>query len=292
VSGLLREVASHLTSRADPNRLIERALARGTDRVFSCESPLGEIYVGVSDKGVRLVGRTDSPEEFARRYRMRFGRLLSWGTDARTRKLAERMAAALSGEKIEVPVDLSETTPFQRRVLEVVAGIPRGEVRPYAWVAREAGSPNASRAVGTAMANNPVPLLVPCHRVIRNDGTTGRYAFGAKEKVGLLEAEGVPVGELAGSRTSPRRLRASSATPHAATPGGFVPRTVGRSGPSRTQRPQDTGPAGCADPAQARRSPSTTRRAGSREEPKGYANDTSISLLPSESATQNVSRCA
>jgi O-6-methylguanine DNA methyltransferase len=198
VSGLLSETTSHLTPRADPNRLIERALARGTDRVFSCGSPLGEIYVGVSDKGVRLVGRTDSPEEFARRYRERFGRLLSRGTDARTRKLAERMAAALSGEKIEIPVDLSETTPFQRRVLEVVAGIPRGEVRPYAWVAREAGSPNASRAVGTAMANNPVPLLVPCHRVIRNDGTTGRYAFGAEEKVGLLEAEGVPVGELAG----------------------------------------------------------------------------------------------
>jgi methylated-DNA-[protein]-cysteine S-methyltransferase len=148
------------------------------------------------------------------------------------------MARRTHGEKIEVPVDLSETTPFQRRVLEVVAGIPRGEVRPYAWVAREAGSPKASRAVGTVMANNPVPLLVPCHRVVRNDGTTGRYAFGAKEKVGLLEAEGVPVGELAGSRTSPRRLRASSATPHAATPGGFVPRTAGRSGPSRTQRPQ------------------------------------------------------
>jgi methylated-DNA-[protein]-cysteine S-methyltransferase len=109
------------------------------------------------------------------------------------------MAVALTGGKIEVPVDLSETTPFQRRVLEVVAGIPRGEVRPYVWVAREAGSPKASRAVGTVMANNPVPLLVPCHRVVRNDGTTGRYAFGVKEKVGLLEAEGVSVGELAGS---------------------------------------------------------------------------------------------
>ena len=77
--------------------------------------------------------------------------------------------------------------------------IPRGEVRPYGWVAREAGSPKASRAVGSVMANNPVPLLIPCHRVVRNDGTTGRYAFGADEKVGLLEAEGVSVGELAGS---------------------------------------------------------------------------------------------
>jgi methylated-DNA-[protein]-cysteine S-methyltransferase len=160
---------------------------------------LGEVYVGVSDKGVRMLGRADSPEQFARRYRERFGRLLSWGADARTSRLAERTAAALAGEKIEVPVDLSETTFFQRRVLEVVAGIPRGEVRPYVWVAREAGSPKASRAVGTVMANNPMPLLVPCHRVVRNDGTTGRYAFGDEEKVGLLEAEGVSVGELAGS---------------------------------------------------------------------------------------------
>jgi methylated-DNA-[protein]-cysteine S-methyltransferase len=199
VSGLLREAAPRLTPRGDPNRLVERIVARGTDRMFSCDSPLGEIYVGASDKGVRLVGRAASPEQFALRYRERFGRLLSWGTDARTRRLSERMAVALTGGKIEVPVDLSETTPFQRRVLEVVAGIPRGEVRPYVWVAREAGSPKASRAVGTVMANNPVPLLVPCHRVVRNDGTTGRYAFGVKEKVGLLEAEGVSVGELAGS---------------------------------------------------------------------------------------------
>ena len=81
----------------------------------------------------------------------------------------------------------------------MVKGIPRGEVRPYVWVAREVGSPGASRAVGTVMANNPVPLVIPCHRVVRNDGTAGNYAFGAGEKVGLLEGEGVPVEELAGS---------------------------------------------------------------------------------------------
>jgi O-6-methylguanine DNA methyltransferase len=198
VAGLLEEAASRLTPRGDPDRLVERVLARGTDRLFSCDSPLGEVYVGLSKRGVRLVGRAASPEGFARRYRERFGRLLSWGTDETTRRLAERVAAALAGEKVEVPADLSGTTPFQRKVLEVVKGIPRGEVRPYAWVAREAGSPKASRAVGTVMANNPVPLVIPCHRVVKNDGTTGRYVFGAAEKVGLLEGEGVPVGELAG----------------------------------------------------------------------------------------------
>lgn len=199
VVGLLGEAASHLTPSGGTDELVERVLARGTDRLYPCDSPLGEVYAAVGERGVRLVGRAASPEEFARRYRERFGRLLSWGTDGATRGPAGRMAAALAGEGVEVETDLSGATPFQRRVLEVVAGIPRGEVRPYAWVAREAGSPKASRAVGTVMANNPVPLLVPCHRVVRNDGTTGNYAFGAGEKVGLLEGEGVPVGEISGS---------------------------------------------------------------------------------------------
>ena len=193
---LLGEAASRLISTTDPEDMVERALSTGTDCLFTCDSPLGEVYVGVSGSGVRLLGRAASPEEFARRYRERFEKILSWGTDERTRALAQRLAAALAGEKAEVPADLDGTTPFQRRVLEVVSGIPRGEVRPYAWVAREAGSPKASRAVGSVMASNPVPLLVPCHRVVRNDGSTGNYAFGADEKVGLLEGEGVPVGEI------------------------------------------------------------------------------------------------
>jgi O-6-methylguanine DNA methyltransferase len=199
VAGLLREAVARLRPKEDPRQLVELALARGTDRIFSCDSPLGKVYIGVSEKGVRLVGRAASPAEFSRRYRERFDRLLSWGTDEKTRTLAARVAAALAGQRVEVSTDLSGTTPFQERVLRVVKGIPRGQVRPYAWVAREAGSPRASRAVGTVMANNPVPLLIPCHRVIKNDGTTGSYAFGAGEKVGLLEGEGVPVEEIAGS---------------------------------------------------------------------------------------------
>jgi methylated-DNA-[protein]-cysteine S-methyltransferase len=111
-------------------------------------------------------------------------------------ELARRVEGALAGERADVPLDLSGTTPFQRRVLEIVKGIPHGEARPYAWVAREAGSPDASRAVGNVMANNPVPLLVPCHRVVKNDGRTGSYAFGAGEKERLLEQEGGSPEEL------------------------------------------------------------------------------------------------
>jgi methylated-DNA-[protein]-cysteine S-methyltransferase len=199
VAGLLKEAVGGLPARGDPGEAVERILSDGTDRLFSLESPLGDVYVGIGGRGVRMVGRADAPEQFSRRYRDRFGRLLSWGGDAKTRRIADRAVRAFAGERVEVPLDLSGTTPFQRRVLEVVARIPHGEVRPYGWVAGEAGSPRASRAVGTVMATNPVPLLIPCHRVVRNDGTAGGYAFGPEEKVGLLEAEGVPVEEIAGA---------------------------------------------------------------------------------------------
>ncbi len=199
VVGLLRHVAESVAPE-DPAFLVERVLTGATDAFFEAESPLGAVYVAVGPGGaVRHVAPAGSPEEFARRHRERFGRLVSPAGEDLVAALAGRVERALAGEGT-VPLDLSSgITPFRRRVLEVVGGIPRGEVRPYAWVAREAGAPGASRAVGNVMASNPVPLLVPCHRVVRNDGKTGSYAFGAGEKVRLLEEEGVSPEELAGA---------------------------------------------------------------------------------------------
>jgi O-6-methylguanine DNA methyltransferase len=204
-SALLRETAAHITLARDPAVLIERVLASATDSFFGVDSPIGMVYVAVGPDGVRFLAPASSPQEFARRYRERFGRLVSAVAGDRIEPLKRRVAAALAGGRAEVPLDLTQATPFQRRVLETVKGIPRGEVRPYVWVAREAGSPGASRAVGNVMANNPVPLLVPCHRVVRNDGRTGSYAFGAGEKVKLLKLEGVSPEEIEG-------------TPYVATP--------------------------------------------------------------------------
>jgi len=81
-------------------------------------------------------------------------------------------------------------TPFQWKVLKTVMTIPLGETRSYAWVARQAGRPGAARAVGTALRKNPFPLLIPCHRVIKSDGTAGKYA-GREDgrKQALLEME-------------------------------------------------------------------------------------------------------
>src|SRR5215210_2653176 len=194
---LLRETAAHIEPRRDPSGLINDVLAGATDPFFGVDSPLGTVYVAAGPDGVRYLAPAASEEEFARGYRERFGRFVAPAD--RVEGLPEKVAAALAGERVEVPLDLSRATPFQRRVLETVKGISRGEVRPYGWVAREAGSPGASRAVGNVMANNPVPLIVPCHRVVRNDGRTGSYAFGAGEKARLLKLEGVSPEEIAGS---------------------------------------------------------------------------------------------
>lgn len=89
----------------------------------------------------------------------------------------------------DVPVDLRLTAGFRRSVVEHLPDIPYGRTASYAQVAASAGSPRAVRAVGTACALNPVPLVVPCHRVVRSDGSPGRYAGGDAAKQALLDLE-------------------------------------------------------------------------------------------------------
>ena len=77
----------------------------------------------------------------------------------------------------------------KRDVLGATSTIPRGQTRPYGWIAAEIGRPKAVRAVGTAVGRNPVPLLIPCHRVVRSDGSPGEYVFGPDAKQALLARE-------------------------------------------------------------------------------------------------------
>jgi len=103
----------------------------------------------------------------------------------------EELREYLAGERtfFTVPVDLSQVPPFERSALEMAAQIPYGEVRSYKWIAERLGKPEAARAVGNAMASNPVPIIVPCHRVVRTDGSLGGYSFGLVRKESLLELE-------------------------------------------------------------------------------------------------------
>jgi methylated-DNA-[protein]-cysteine S-methyltransferase len=90
-----------------------------------------------------------------------------------------------------VPIDLSAGTDFQQSVWRALTKIPRGETRSYGWVAKQVGKPGASRAVGTACGANPVPVVVPCHRVIASDGSIGGFGGGLPMKRRLLALEAV-----------------------------------------------------------------------------------------------------
>jgi O-6-methylguanine DNA methyltransferase len=143
------------------------------------DSPLGPVTVAWSESGVARIEsgaeRVDEPLPEPMR-----------------RALDGRMA----GKRVRLKVDLRDVTDFERAVLEKAAEIPRGEVRPYGWIAREIGRPAAVRAVGSALGRNPVPLVIPCHRVVRTDGRIGQYALGTSAKRALLSGEGLDPDEL------------------------------------------------------------------------------------------------
>ena len=102
------------------------------------------------------------------------------------------VAAYLEGNArdFNLPLDLQGQPRFRLKVWEVLQRIPYGRVRSYGWVARKVGKPKAARAVGAACGANPVPLLVPCHRVIAGDGSLGGFSGGLGVKKRLLKLEG------------------------------------------------------------------------------------------------------
>ena len=143
-------------------------------------TPRGVCNVRLGDDRARLVRELE--EEFA------FARI-----EPDARGLAPWLASleaglAGRGEGDAIPLDVAGSR-FEQRVWRAIARIPRGETRSYAAVARALGRPGAARAVGRACGRNPTPLLVPCHRVVRSDGSPGGYRFGARAKRRLLERE-------------------------------------------------------------------------------------------------------
>ena len=178
-----------------PAGLAPSVLARTglADAYAEVGSPLGPVFVAWNRRGVSAARRVDGAGSFPEWFRASFGR------EAVPAPMPPRLAAAvdaeLRGERHPaLEFDLESLGRFQAQVLRKTLEIPRGQVRPYGWVAREIGSPAAVRAVGTALARNPIPLLIPCHRVVRGDGTIGNYgAGGPAAKRSILEFEGLDV---------------------------------------------------------------------------------------------------
>jgi O-6-methylguanine DNA methyltransferase len=165
------------------------------DAVTDQYERVGDVWVVFSPEGLRMIGR-GSLEELHATYSKRFCRTLKPGT--LPEKLRSQVTAALEGAGVDKPrVDWSdELSDLERDVLELLPRIPRGEVRTYEWVARQVGRPRAVRAVGSVLARNAVPFVVPCHRVVPSSGGIGQYAFGPALKREMLEREGVDVAAL------------------------------------------------------------------------------------------------
>ncbi len=166
----------------------------GIDRYVQADSALGAVCVAWGAGGVSAVRLAADELAFETWYADRFGRRVVPAIEDDPISSAAR--ASLRGDDVTVPIDLRDCSPFEQRVLHKAAEISRGNARPYAWVARELGAQDASRAVGNALGRNPVPLLIPCHRVIRADSSVGGYVFGADAKRELLEREGLDFGAL------------------------------------------------------------------------------------------------
>ncbi|HEY0614694.1 MAG TPA: methylated-DNA--[protein]-cysteine S-methyltransferase [Candidatus Elarobacter sp.] len=190
----MREFREAAGSAISPGFTAKVFAGCGLDRYVTAVSPLGDVNVAWNACGVTAVRRAGDDEAFEVWYAERFGRRVVRAVEDDPTSTAAR--AKLRGEQVDVPTDLSECSEFEQRVLRKAAEISSGNARPYAWVARELGAPDAARAVGNALGRNPVPLLIPCHRVVRTDYSAGGYVFGTEAKRALLEGEGMDLGAV------------------------------------------------------------------------------------------------
>lgn len=154
------------------------------------ETPLGKILVAATARGLCSVTIGDDSAALERELATTFpAATLLRGRDAKLNRWLDAVVAVASGRKAEIPpLDVAGTS-FQLKVWDALKRIPAGATRSYSEIAAEIGAKGASRAVGSACARNPVALIIPCHRVLRNDGAAGGYRWGVERKEQILAAE-------------------------------------------------------------------------------------------------------
>ena len=156
------------------------------------ETALGWAGVALSERGIRYATL------FHRNRASCLGELAAFGASpnpsdprvAEIEGLLQGYATESASSLDDYPVDLPECTELQRDIWLALREIPRGETRSYGWLARRVGRPSAPRAIGAAVGSNPIPLWLPCHRVIASDGTLHGFGGGLAMKQALLELEG------------------------------------------------------------------------------------------------------
>jgi methylated-DNA-[protein]-cysteine S-methyltransferase len=165
-------------------------------------SPIGDLILAVTAEGLREIefGSNVADAEYAARVRQRNAEPIRLerieDATSEVRAVLERAAAQLreyfggQRDRFDVPLDWGQMAPFQRAVLEATAAVPFGQLDTYAGIARRIGKPRATRAVGNALGRNPIPVILPCHRIVRSDHSIGGYTGGLGIKEHLLSHEG------------------------------------------------------------------------------------------------------
>jgi AraC family transcriptional regulator of adaptative response/methylated-DNA-[protein]-cysteine methyltransferase len=196
--------ALHEVSYGSTSRLYEKSDAhlgmtpatyrkggRGMNITYTiADSQLGRVLVGATERGISAVYLGDRDSDLTAALREEYPQAeIRCGTGAHSKWVREIVRhLAGSNPQLDLPTDVAATA-FQRRVWEALRAIPLGTTRTYSEVAKSIGKPSAIRAVGHACATNPVSIVVPCHRVVRTDGSLGGYRWGLRRKKLLLERE-------------------------------------------------------------------------------------------------------
>jgi len=180
--------AASIARSAKPDVLAGLGMATAYVRV---STKIGDVFVTYGRDGVDGVRLAQTDAAFTSWHEKRFG-AKPVKDPKPPRDVIERLRRGLAGDRsARVSIDLSGVTEFQRAVLEKTGEISRGQIRTYAWLAQAIGRPRAALAVRTTLTNDPVPLLVPCHRVVAGEKEIGEYVFGVATKRKLLKSEGV-----------------------------------------------------------------------------------------------------
>lgn len=182
---LLPRIMAHIGSlRAGVRSLLPDAFGR-------VDSPLGDLFIAWRDAGISYVaidGGEDAETVRARAERRLRRAVRTVDVPPWVRAAVKRFFATWQVDLSRI--DISQLSAFEQAALQKAAQIPPGEVRSYGWIAREIGHPQAARAVGQAMARNPVALFFPCHRVVDASGALHNYGFGIEVKARILAMEG------------------------------------------------------------------------------------------------------
>jgi methylated-DNA-[protein]-cysteine S-methyltransferase len=154
-------------------------------------APIGDLFVAATDKGLVRISFMSNEPGFVSELRMRLNRDVVESLE-KVSGVVQQLHEYFAGKRsrFSVAIDWSLVTPFQRRVLEAAIAVPAGHVASYGELARRIGQPGASRAVGNALGRNPVPIVIPCHRIVREGGGLGGYTGGLHIKKKLLQIEG------------------------------------------------------------------------------------------------------